>query len=139
MIAKYLWATGSIILLLLGSVHLYLTFFTTSFSLANEKLISDMKASSPILSQKITLWKAWIGFNGSHSSGLVFIGGLNAYLALRHFALLQADHFIVGFTLLTICFYVWLAANYWFIVPFAGLIIALICCTSAYILILINR
>ena len=98
-----------------------------------------MKASSPILTQEITMWKAWIGFNGSHSSGVLFIGIINFYLALRYFNILQSDHFFFIFNILTISFYVWLAEKYWFNIPFVGLLIALVCFLSSYMLTLVNK
>lgn len=106
MLAKYLWITGSLLITVLGIIHLYYTFFTTAFSSRNEKMIQEMKSSSPILSQEINMWKAWIGFNASHSTGLLFIGFINLYLAIRYFRILQADHFFFIFTILAIGFYV---------------------------------
>ncbi|MES2780302.1 MAG: hypothetical protein V4651_10440, partial [Bacteroidota bacterium] len=83
MIAVCLWAIGSLIITILGSLHLYYTFFTDKFSSRNEKMIDEMKSSSPLLTPKTTMWKAWIGFNASHSSGAIFIGIINLYIALR--------------------------------------------------------
>lgn len=139
MIAKYLWQTGSVILVILGSTHLYYTFFTDKFSSLNGKVIEEMKASSPILTQELTMWKAWIGFNGSHSSGVVFIGLINYYLAHRYFAFLQSDHYFFLFTMLTVSFYVWLAKEYWFAVPFIGVSTTLICFAVSYILTVMNK
>lgn len=138
MVAKYLWAIGSILITILGITHLYYTFFTNAFSSRNEKMIEEMKSSSPILTQEITVWKAWIGFNGSHSSGVIFIGIINFYLALRYFSVLQSDHFFFVFNILTIGFYVWLAEKYWFNIPFVGLSITLVCFLISYILTMVK-
>ena len=97
-----------------------------------------MKISYPILTKETTMWRAWIGFNASHSSGAMFIGIINFYLALEYFAAVQSDHFFFIFNLLTIGFYVWLAKKYWFKIPFIGILITLICYILAYILILVN-
>lgn len=137
-LAKYLWQLGSLICTALGGIHLYLTFFTNSFSSANTKMIEGMKTSSPMLTHHITMWKAWIGFNGSHSSGVLFIGLINFYLALRYFNVIQADHFFFVFNILTISFYVWLAEKYWFNIPLIGVSITLLCFISSYILTRIN-
>lgn len=139
LLAKYLWELGSIIIAALGSMHLYYTFFTNMFSSRNEKMIEEMKYSSPILTPKITMWKAWIGFNGSHSSGAIFIGIINFYLAFGYFTVLQSDHFFFLFTILTIGYYVWLAKKYWFKVPFTGLSISLFCFIASYVLTTINK
>ena len=85
MVAKYLWELGSLIMLGLGSIHLFYTFFTNKFKSRNEVVMSEMKKSHFILTKETTFWKAWIGFNASHASGALFIGILNCYLAFRHF------------------------------------------------------
>ena len=134
MIAKYLWEFGSAIFAILGSIHLYYTFFTNKFSSRNEKVVEEMKSSSLILTRKTTIWKAWIGFNASHSSGAIFIGIINIYLGSRYFETLQHDHFFFLFNIVTAIFYVWLAKKYWFKIPFIGILIALACFCVSYIL-----
>lgn len=67
MLAKYLWEIGSIVITVLGSTHLYYTFFTNKFSSRNEKLVEEMKTSFPILTKEMNMWKGWISFNATHS------------------------------------------------------------------------
>ena len=139
MLAKYLWEIGSIIIVILGSIHLYYTFFTNKFFSRNEKMIDEMKSPSPVLTKGTTMWNAWIGFNASHSSGAIFIGIINFYLAIQYFTVLQSDNFFFLFNILTIGFYAWLAKKYWFKIPFAGLLMTLICFFVSYILTMINK
>ena len=136
--AKYLWEFGSIILIILGTLHLLYTFFSNKFSTKNERLISEMKISHIILTKKVTMWRGWIGFNASHSSGIMFIGIINFYLALEYFPVFQFDHLFFIFNILTVGFYVWLAKKYWFKIPFMGILSTLICYTLSYIIILMN-
>ena len=138
MIAKYLWELGSVIIFILGSIHLFYTFFTNKFKSRNEILISEMKVSNPILTKETTMWKAWIGFNASHGSGAMFIGIINFYLAFRHFQLLITDDFLTLFSIVTIVFYAWLAKTFWFRIPLLGISITLICYIASYILTFIN-
>lgn len=138
MLAKYLWEIGSLILVILGSIHMFYTFFSNKFSSKNKNLISEMKNSSPILTNETTMWKAWIGFNASHSSGAIFIGILNLYLAINYFTIFQTEDFFFVFNILTIAFYVWLAKRYWFRIPFFGILITSACYISAYCLVLFN-
>ncbi|WP_461093124.1 LIC_13387 family protein [Spirosoma gilvum] len=138
MLSKYLWMTGSMIIASLGSIHLYYTFFSTAFSSTNQTMIHQMEVSSPILSPDMTMWKAWLGFNASHSSGLLFLGLLNFYLALRYFDQLQSDPIFFIITLLAIGVYVWLAKRYWFSIPLMGLSLALIFFVASSVLTLVN-
>lgn len=137
MTAIYLWEFGSLILVILGTLHLLYTFFSNKFSSKNENLISEMKNSHIILTKKVTMWRGWIGFNASHSSGIMFIGIINFYVALEYFTVFESDHLYFIFNILTIGFYVWLAKKYWFKIPFTGILTTLICYTLSYIIILI--
>ena len=139
MIAKYLWELGSIIIAVLGSTHLYYTFFTNKFSSRNGKVVEEMKTSFPILTNDMSMWKGWISFNATHSSGAVFMGVINFYLAANYFAVLKSDHFFFLFSILTIGFYVWLAKKYWFKFIFAAVLIVLACFIVSYILAIIDK
>lgn len=138
MIAKYLWITGSLLLIVLATIHLLYIFFTDKFSSRNETVIKEMKTSFPNLTKKTTFWKAWIGFNASHGSGIMFIGVINFYFALKCFTVLQNDHFYFLFSILTIGFYVWLAKKYWFKKPLIGVSIVLVCYIISYFLTLMK-
>lgn len=134
MAAQYLWQAGSIIITVMGSLHLYYTFFTDKFSSRNEKTVEAMKTSSPILTKDMSIWNAWIGFNATHSAGAIFMGATNFYLAQRYFTLLQSDPFFCWFTLLTMGFFVWLAQKYWFKTVLIGVSVAWACFMSGYVL-----
>ena len=133
-IAKLLWLTGSLIFTVLGTTHMLYTFFTDKFSSRNKKVIDEMKSSSPNLTAETTMWKAWTGFNASHSSGAIFIGVVNFYLALQHFDLIQTDAFFFALNLVTTGFYLWLAKKYWFQIPFIGILLTLFCFFISYVL-----
>ncbi len=98
-----------------------------------------MNASPLILTTKLTMWKSWIGFNATHSSGAIFIGLLNFYLAVNYFDMLKSDKFIALFTMITIGFYAWIAKKYWFNRVLVGILIAWLCFISSYVLVLIKH
>jgi hypothetical protein len=135
MIAKYLWVIGSLIFTVLGSIHLLYTFFTNKFSSRSEKVIAETKSSHPVLTNETTIWKAWIGFNASHSMGAIFIGIINIYLAIYYFTILKTDIFFFSFNIFTVGFYLWLARKYWFKIPFAGILLTLVSFATSFILI----
>lgn len=132
--AKFLWVFGSLVILVLGTIHLVYTFFTNKFSPRNKRAEEEMKSTTPILTKETTLWKSWVGFNASHSSGGMFIGIINFYFAIEYFSLFQTDNFFFLFNILTIGFYVWLAKKYWFKIPLTGVSITLLCFIISYIL-----
>lgn len=136
--ATYLWIFGSAVIGILGSIHLLYTFFTDKFSPRDEKLLADMKAVSPVLTKDISMWNAWMGFNGSHSSGIIFIAAINIFMALNFFPMLVKSHGYFLFNIVTLAFYVFLAAKFWFSKPLIGACVTLTCYCIAYALVLIS-
>ncbi len=136
--AKYLWITGSVVAGSLGCIHLLLTFFSNKFQPQNPQLMEEMKKASPVLSNDLIMWKAWIGFNGSHSMGLIFMAAINLFIAVKFFPIVQKSHFYFLLNMATIAFYVFLAGKYWFSKPLIGVCIVCICYAASYALILID-
>jgi hypothetical protein len=134
MISRYLWEAGSAIAALMGAFHLRGTLFTNALHPRNPKLAADMKASALIVTDKLNLWKSWIGFNATHSNGAIFAGVVNFYLAWRYFQVLQADLFFPLLTILIMGFYVWVAAKYWFKMVLIPLIVALLLFIVSFVL-----
>lgn len=135
MIEKILWLSGSAIFLILGSIHLFYTFFSSKFNARNKSVEEAMKGASPVLTGETTMWKAWTGFNASHSVRVIFIGLINIELAVQHFPFIQHSILIPILNVVTAGFYLWLAKKYWFRVPFTGILIATGCFLVATIFI----
>jgi hypothetical protein len=138
MIAQYLWEAGSAIIGLMGLSHLRATLWTNKLFPRDEKLISEMKDVSLKISEKLMLWKSWIGFNATHSSGTAFIGIANFYLALNRFTFLRSSQFLLLLTILTVGFYVWVAWKYWLSVVMVMLCVAWACFILSYIMIILK-
>lgn len=137
MLEKYLWTAGSLPFIILGGIHLLYTFFTNKFSSRNRLVDEEMKTSFPMLTKETTMWKAWTGFNASHSCGAIYIGIINLFLAVQYFAVIT--HPVVLFlNIATVLFYLWLAKKYWFSTPFKGMLIAACCFVLAAIIILLK-
>ena len=67
-----------------------------------------------------------MGFNASHSMGLMLFGLTYSYLALAHSELLFQSFFLQALGLGMLAGYVVLARLYWFIAPLAGASLSLI-------------
>jgi hypothetical protein len=138
MAAQILWITGSLIYLLLAGMHLVYTFFSNKFLARDSKTVELMKQTHPVLTKDTTMWKAWIGFNGSHSAGGIFLGSINIILAIFYFEFLSGATSILLLTVITSLFYVFLGIKYWFKIPRTGIAIATTCYIAATILILLR-
>ena len=137
--AKCLWVAGSIIFIFLGALHLYYTFFSSKFNARNKSLVEDMKSTSPVLTGQTTMWKAWIGFNASHSAGAIFFGMVNMILATGYFEILGQSIPLILLDIITVIFYCWLAKKYWFSIPFIGLLIVTGCFVAASTLLIFSN
>jgi hypothetical protein len=78
------------------------------------------------------MWRAWIGFNFSHSLGVLLVAGLALWAGSR-FNTLPVGVIIPVLTLIG-CVYLVLALLYWFRVPAIGVAIGTSCFAAAWIL-----
>lgn len=136
MISKYLWVGGSLTFLVLGTIHLYYTFFTNKFSARDHSTVDQMKKAYPVITKKTSMWKAWIGFNASHSIGAMYFGGINLLLAISFFEFLESHWPLPVLTSLVSLFYLFLGFRFWFDIPRAGTIVAAICYLAATIILI---
>jgi hypothetical protein len=138
MTGKILWICGSSIYILLAGMHLLYTFFTNKFSVRDRDTEERMKKTSPVLTNKTTMWQAWIGFNGSHSTGGIFFGVINLVLAVEHVEILESSIGLLLLTCATSFFYLFLGFKYWFVIPRNGILVASVCFAIATIFLCIK-
>ncbi|WP_448546989.1 LIC_13387 family protein [Thalassotalea fusca] len=135
MISQVLLIIGASIFGMLGFVHLFYTFFTNKFNPFKSDVIAEMSSTSPVLTKETTIWRAWVGFNASHSLGAIFFAAIYIPLAFSHFQFFANNNWfvvlppIVGFS------YLFLAKSYWFKVPFWGILLSTLCFVGALLLI----
>jgi hypothetical protein len=119
-LAPYLLTGSSAILLLLGLLHLLYTFHGPKLLPRDAELQERMSSVSPILTRETTMWKAWVGFNASHSFGAILFGLVYGYLALLHPAFLFDSAFLLVVGLVLLGGHTFLGVRYWFSVPYAA-------------------
>ncbi len=126
MIEQLLLIAGAAILALLGTIHLVYTFFTNKFDTHDPAVGEAMKTTSPILTKETTVWKAWVGFNASHSLGAMLIGAFYIPLAISHMEIIRASWWFSLLPMIIGLSYLILAQKYWFSAPFRGILFATI-------------
>src|SRR5215208_914299 len=132
-ISSSLVAASAAIILLLGLIHLRYTFYGPMLLPRDPELQMRMQEVSPVITRQTTMWKAWVGFDASHSCGLILFGAVYGYLALVHSAFLFRSGFLLSLGLILLFAYVFLARKYFFRIPFRGVLLA----TFLYVLALI--
>lgn len=73
------------------------------------------------------MWRAWVGFNVSHSMGAILFGLVFGFLALAHGPLLFQSPFLLVVGLAMLGGFVVLGKVYWFSAPFRGISMSLAC------------
>jgi hypothetical protein len=123
-VAPSLVAASAAIVLLLGLVHLLYTLRGTKLFPRDRELRARMQAVSPAITRQTTMWKAWVGFNASHSVGLIVFGAVYADLALAHDEVLFGSPFLLVLGLLVLLGYALLARAYFFRTPLRAMMLA---------------
>jgi hypothetical protein len=125
--AKILMFFSASIVLTLGLLHLVSTFWGPSLTPRDPALRISMSQSSPIMTNETTMWRCWVGFNASHSMGLILFGLVFDYLALAHGQLLFRSPFLLVVGLAMLGGFVVLCKVYFFSWPLRGISISLAC------------
>jgi hypothetical protein len=132
-LAPSLVAASATIILLLGLVHLLYTFHGRKLHPRDAELEARLKEVSPVITRETTMWKAWVGFNASHSFGAILFGTVYGYLAVVHSSFLFQSPFLLLLGLLLLAGYAFLGKRYWFSVPFRGILLATVLYVAALI------
>lgn len=127
MIAKSLMTASAGIVLVLGMIHLFYTFWGPQFNPRDPALQAAMSQVSPVLTRETTMWKMWVSFNATHSMGAILFGLIYGYLAIAHGELLFKSPFLLVTGLAMVGGFVILGKIYWFGVPFWGACVSLAC------------
>jgi len=123
-IAPWLIAASAGIVLVLGALHLLYTFHGSKLLPRDAELQARMQAVSPVITRQTTMWKTWIGFNASHSGGLILFGAVYGYLALAQSEVLFHSPFLLALGLAALLGWVLLARAYFFRIPLVGVALA---------------
>jgi hypothetical protein len=136
MISRILIAASAAIILFFlffGSMHLAYTFFTDQLTPIEGQMETAMKHVAPRISSGTTMWKAWVGFNVSHSMGLMLFGLIYGYLTVYQWEALRRSYFLSGLGLLVLVGYVVLARVFWFSDPLIGVSAATLLYVAGFI------
>ncbi|MET0204989.1 MAG: hypothetical protein ABW276_11830 [Casimicrobiaceae bacterium] len=115
-----------------GAIHLLYTFSGRKLTPRDPALQTAMAQVSPVLTRQTTMWKAWIGFNASHSMGALLFGLVYGWFALVSPAQLFASWFLLAVGFAMLAGLAALGRAYWFSVPFRCICVAVACYLGAF-------
>jgi hypothetical protein len=116
-----LFLAGAALFGLLGVAHGALTLrdlrAPRSFTPTDDDLRRAMAEAPLRLAPQTTIWNAWLGFNLSHSLGLLVFGTVFGTMAFGDFSMVAENLFLRFGAMLVGCIYLLLALRFWFWVP----------------------
>ncbi len=127
MAARMFMVLSASIIFTLGVVHLVYTFWGPMLTPRNPALEISMRQTSPVITNETTVWRCWMGFNATHSMGLILFGLVFGFLAMAHAELLFHSPFLLAVGLATLGGLVVLCKLYFFRAPLTGVSISLAC------------
>ncbi len=134
MLSQWLVLASALVIALLGSAHMVFTFVGNKLHPRDAELITRMQSVAPVISRQTTMWRAWIGFNASHSLGAILFGLVYGYLAMVQPTLLFGSWFLGLTGLATLLCFLVLAVRYWFNRPLQGISLALVLYIAGFVL-----
>lgn len=127
MLARALVVASGAIMVTLGVIHWIYTIRGDKLAPRDPAVQAAMEATTLALTPETTVWRAWVGFNTSHSICAIFFGLVFGFLAIQHAELLFRSVYLQLLGLGVLVAFVVLAKAYWFSVPLAGVSVALGC------------
>ena len=110
--------------LLLGTLHLAYTFWGPKLLPRDPAVIEAMKGTMLVITRETTVWKAWIGFNTTHSMSLMLFGLVYGYFALARPEVLFGSPFLQAVGFVTLAAFLALSKTNFFSIPLVGIAIA---------------
>ncbi len=127
MLAGILVAVSGGILLVLGIGHLTITFVGPLLLPRDRSLRAAMTGVPLVISRETDMWRAWIGFNATHSMALILFGLVYGYLALARPEMLLGEPVLLAIGLAALAGFLVLSLLYFFSRPVLGVSLALGC------------
>ncbi|WP_338844974.1 hypothetical protein V8J88_14940 [Massilia sp. W12] len=122
--AILLMAGAAAIIGLLGALHLWLTLRGRAFEPRDPAVLQAMRATPPQVARATSMWRAWVGFNHSHSLGALLFAALYLWLAVVSPGLWLSSWFLRLLGVVCLLSWLCLARLYWFKIPLRGIALA---------------
>jgi hypothetical protein len=142
-LSRYFFLAGAVPFLVLGTIHA----LVTPTSIVDEKGLSPsdpavrdaMTRATLLLTRRLSLWQAWVGFNLSHSLGAVLFGAVVALIGRSPASFQSQAHVFLPLAVAVSACYLVIGLRYWFRKPITGIGISAGCFVVAWLLHLFGR
>jgi hypothetical protein len=136
-LSRSLYLAGALPFFVLGIAHALATprapADVKGLSPSDPQLAEAMTRSGLRLTRRTDMWRAWVGFNLSHSLGAVIFAAFVFVTGRSAPAFAAEAHIGIPFALVVAAVYLWLARLYWFRTPFLGCLLSVVLFLAAWI------
>lgn len=141
-LSRYLFLAGAVPFLLLGTTHAVLTprqlHERKGLSPSDPGLAESMARSRILLTRRTDMWRAWIGFNLSHSLGAVLFGVLVVLVGRTSASFGYNAALFLPLAVVVSIAYLSLGITYWFHTPIIVIGLSVLLFSAAWVLYLVG-
>jgi hypothetical protein len=138
-LSRYFFMAGGLPFIVLGIAHAFLTPHTPeeakALSPRDASLREAMAKDTLHITRRTTFWRAWVGFNLSHSLGTVLFGVAVLLVGRSEASFQEQGPVFVPFAVVVSTLYLILALRYWFRTPTIGIALSCLCFLTSWVLI----
>lgn len=142
-LSRYLFLAGALPFLLLGTAHALHTprqpGERKGLSPADPSLAGSMARSRILLTGRTDMWRAWVGFNLSHSLGAVLFGVVVVLVGRTSASFGYNAALFLPLAVVVSIVYLCLGVAYWFRTPIIGIGLSVFLFSAAWVLHLVSR
>jgi hypothetical protein len=136
-LSRYFYLAGALPFLVLGTAHALATprapADVKGLSPSDPQLAEAMTRSGLRLTRRTDMWRAWVGFNLSHSLGVVVFAAFVLVTGRSTPVFAAEAHFGIPLALVVATGYLGLARRYWFRTPLIGCLLAAVLFLASWI------
>ena len=137
-LSRYLFLASGVVFVLLATTHLVLTpqrpDERKGLAPAEPAFAESMARTRVRLSEKMDMWRAWVGFNLSHSLGVGLLGATILLLGRTPASFAYNAALLLPFSIVVSLAYVAIGALYWYRGPVIGVGVAVVLLSCAWAL-----
>jgi hypothetical protein len=127
--ARWAFLLGALPFLVLGLAHLRHTPLHVTdrkgLSPRDPDLAEAMTKSSPMLTSATDIWRAWVGFNISHSAGAIIFALFVLIIGRSPESFAGQATLVLPLSVGVSGWYLWMAKRFWFKIPLIGIAVSL--------------
>jgi hypothetical protein len=141
--ARWAFLLGALPFLVLGLAHLRHTPLHVTdrkgLSPRDPDLAEAMTKSSPMLTSATDIWRAWVGFNISHSAGAIIFALFVLIIGRSPESFAGQAMLVLPLSVAVSASYLWMAKRFWFRIPLIGIAVSLVAFTISWATLLAFR